>query len=158
MMKASLIAAFAALLALAPAALAAPGKPPADVATPGGVKLAVKIASVVAVPAGQEDVTVPVTLTLTNVSYDGVALESSNRCQIRIWKVIDSKDAGVENHTICTMEYAPQSNTLAAGERQSEDESITLHAAKYREGETYTLRYRFWGIFAEAKFTVKQAQ
>jgi hypothetical protein len=52
----------------------------------------------------------------------------------------------------------PQFNALAAGERQSEDESISLQAAKFREGETYTLHYRFWGVTGEAKFKVKQAQ
>ena len=146
-MKAKLIAAFAALLALAPAALAAPA----------GVTLTVKIAPVIALPAGEAEVTVPVTLSLANESDQSVTLKSSNRCEIHIWNVTDSKDVGVENHNICPMIYQPQSNPLAAGERQTGDESISLQAAKFHEGETYALHYRFWNILAEAKFTVKPA-
>ncbi len=147
-MKVKLTAAFAAMLALAPAAWSAP----AD------VTLTAKIAAIVAFPAGQDQVTVPVTLTLVNASEQAVTLESSNRCQIRIWSVTDSKGANVENHSFCTMEYAPQSNPLAAGERRTATENISLRAPSYREGETYTLHYRFWGISAEAKFAVKTAK
>jgi hypothetical protein len=146
--KANLTLAFAALLALAPAAWAAAA----------GVTLTAKIAPVVALPAGQDEVTVPVTLTLANTSDQAVTLESSNRCQTHIWNVTDSKGADVENHSFCTMEYAPQSNPLAAGERQTATEEITLQVANYRSGETYTLHYRFWGIFAEAEFAVKAAK
>jgi hypothetical protein len=120
--------------------------------------LGANIAPVIVLPAGQNEVTVPVTLTLANASDKAVTLESSNRCQIRIWNVTDSKGADVEDHTICTMEYAPQSNPLAAGERQTAAEKITPRAADYLEGETYTLHYRFWGISAEAKFAVKAAK
>ena len=146
-MKAKLIAALAALLAVAPPALAAPAC----------VTLTAKIAPVIALPAGEEDVTVPVTLTLANTSDQAVTLRTSNRCQIRIWKVTDSTGALVVNHNICPMIYQPQSNPLAAGERQTATEIISLRAANYREGETYTLHYRFWNIFAEAKFTLKPA-
>lgn len=144
-MKASLIAAFAAMLALAPSALAAP-----DVVT-----LTVKIARVVVLPDGQDDVTVPVMLTLANKSGEAVTLRTSNRCQIHIWKVTDSAGGIVMDHDICMMIYMPQTDTLAPGERQTENESISLKATKFREGETYTLHYRFWGIFAEAKFAMK---
>ncbi len=144
-MKPKLIAAFAALLALAPAALADP------------VTLTVKIAPVVVLPAGQEDVTVPVTLTLANVSDRAVTLQASNTCEIHIWKVTDSSGTEVVNHGICPMIYQPQSDTLAPGQRQTAQESIALHAADYRAGETYTLNYRFWNIVAEAKFAVKPA-
>ena len=147
-MKANLIAAVAALLALAPAALAAPA----------GVTLTATIAPVIALPAGQEEVTVPITLTLANASNQAVTLESSNRCQIRIWSVTDSKGEDVDDRTICTMEYMPQSDYLTAGERQRATEKITLRAAGYREGETYRLHYRFWGISAEARFAVKAAK
>ena len=146
-MKAKLIAAFAALLALAPAALAAPA----------GVTLTVKIAPVIALPAGEAEVTVPVTLSLANESDQSVTLKSSNRCEIHIWNVTDSKDVGVENHNICPMIYQPQSNPLAAGERQRATKKITLRAAHYRAGETYTLHYRFWGIFTEAEFKANAA-
>jgi hypothetical protein len=152
MMKANLITAFAALLVLTPSASVAP------VTTPAGVTLAVKIAHVVALPAGQEDVTVPVTLTLANTSDQPVTLRTSNRCQIHIWKATDSNSAVVMNHGICYMIYQPQFDTLAAGDRQTEDESISLQAAKFREGETYTLHYSFWGVFGETKFKVKRAE
>jgi hypothetical protein len=122
------------------------------------VTLTAKIAPVVVLPAGQDEVAVPVKLTLANASDRAVTLISSNRCEIRIWNVTDSKGTDVENHGICYMIYAPQSNTLAAGERQRATEKITLRAANYREGETYTLHYRFWGVPAEAKFTVKVAK
>lgn len=144
-MKQKLIAAFAALLALAPAALAGP------------VTLTVKIVPVVVLPAGQENVTVPVTLTLANVSDRAVTLQASNTCEIHIWKVTDSKGVVVTDHGICMMIYQPQSDTLAPGERQTADASISLHAADYRAGETYTLDYRFWGVSAEAEFAVKPA-
>ena len=148
MTKTNLIAAFAALLALAPAAWAAPA----------GVTLEAKVAPVIVMPAGEEDVTAPVTLTLANESDRAVTLRTSNRCQIQIWKVTDSTGGTVMNHGICPMIYQPQYNTLAAGERQTEDESISLQAAKCREGETYTLHYRFWGVIAEAKFTVNRGK
>lgn len=145
-MNANLIAGFAALLALTPAALAAP------------VTLAVKIAPVVILPAGQENVTVPVTLTLANPSDQPVTLKASNRCEINIWSVTDSKSGEVTNHGICMMIYQPQSNTLAPGALQTAEETMSLHAADYREGESYTLRYRFWGISAQVAFAVKQGQ
>ena len=148
MTKTNLIAAFAALLALAPAAWAAPD----------GVTLTAKIAPVVVLPAGQDEVAVPVVLRLANASDRAVTLKSSNRCEIRIWNVTDSSGGDVENHNICPMIYQPQAKPLAAGERQRATEKITLRAANYREGETYTLHYRFWGVFGEAKFAVKPAQ
>lgn len=61
----------------------------------------------------------------------------------------------VTDHGICMMIYQPQSNTLAPGAMQSEVKSISLSAADYREGETYTLHYRFWGVLADAPFVVK---
>ncbi len=147
-MKARLIAAFAALLVLAPGALAAPM----------GVALAVKIARVVTLPAGEENVTVPVALTLSNPSERTVTLQVANRCEVHIWKVMDAKGDNLENHGMCYMIYMPQYNTLAPGERQTEEESISLQAAQFHEGETYTLHYRFWNIFAEAEFKVQLAR
>jgi len=146
-MRASLMAACAAMLVLAPPASAAPD----------GVALRVKIARVVVLPSGEADVMVPVKLTLANKSDEAVTLQTSNRCQIHVWKVVDSEGIVLMNHDICPMIYQPQTDTLAAGERQAEDEGVSLQAAKFREGETYTLHYRFWNVFAEAKFTVRTA-
>ncbi len=143
-MKLKLIALFAALL-LSPAALADP------------VTLTVKIAPVVVLPVGQENVTVPVTLTLANVSDQAVTLQASNNCEVHIWKVMDSKGVVVTDHGMCMMIYQPQSDTLTPGERQTADASISLRAADYRVGETYMLDYRFWNISSEAKFAVKPA-
>lgn len=145
-MNAKLIAGFAALLALAPAALAAP------------VTLAVKIAPVVILPAGQENMTVPVTLTLANPSDQPATLTASNKCEINIWSVTDSKGGEVANHGICMMIYQPQTDTLAPGASQTAEETIALHAADYREGESYALHYRFWGVAADAAFAVKQGR
>jgi len=142
-MKTKLIAAFAALLALTPAALAAPAT------------LTVRIAPVVILSAGQENVTVPVTLTLTNSSDQPSTLRASNGCEINTWNVTDSKNTIVTDHEICMMIYQPQTNTLAPGASQLEVKSLSLRAADYREGESYTLHYRFWGIFADAPFVVK---
>jgi len=142
-MKMKLIAAFAALVALTPAALAAPAT------------LAVKIAPVVILTGGQENVVVPVTLTLANPSDQPATLKASNGCEINIWNVTDSKNTIVTDHGICMMIYQPQTNTLAPGASQSEVKSISLRTADYREGESYTLHYRFWGISADAPFVVK---
>jgi len=143
-MKANLIAALAALLALSPAALAAP------------VTLTVKLAPVVVLPAGQENAAVPVTLTLANPSDQPANLKASNKCAVAIWSVTDSTGGEVTNHDICPMIYQPQTDTLAPGATQTEEKSISLRAADYREGETYTLHYRFWGVLADAPFAVKQ--
>lgn len=145
-MKTKLIAVFAALLALAPSVWAAPA----------GVTLTMKIVPVIVLPVGQKDVTVPVTLTLA--TDKAVTLQSSNPCEIHIWNVTDANGGDVENHSFCTMEFEPQVNPLAAGERRTSNEFISLHAADYREGETYTLHYRFWGVSAETKFAVKQVK
>ncbi|MDE2135594.1 MAG: hypothetical protein KGM97_00365 [Alphaproteobacteria bacterium] len=144
-MKAPMIVVVTAMLASAPAAMAEP------------VTLTVKIAPVVVLPDGQENATVPVTLTLANASNQAVTLQASNNCEIHIWKVTDSKGTVVTDHGICMMIYQPQSDTLAPGAHQTADAGISLHAADYRAGETYTLDYRFWNISAEAKFAVKRA-
>jgi hypothetical protein len=148
-MKTKLIAAFAALLALTPAALAALAAP---------VTLTAKLAPIVVLPVGEENVTVPVTLTLANPSDQPATLKASNKCEINIWSVTDASGGEVTNHGICMMIYQPQSNTLAPGASQTAEESISLHAADYREDESYTLQYRFWGVSAQAAFAVKQGQ
>jgi hypothetical protein len=145
-MKTKLVTVFAALLALAPSVLAAPA----------GVTLTMKIVPVIVLPAGEKVVTVPVTLTLA--ADKAVTLQSSNPCAIHIWNVTDASGTDVENHSFCTMEFEPQYNPLTAGERRTSSQFISLHAADYRVGETYTLHYRFWGISAETNFAVKQAK
>ena len=147
-MKAKLTAVFAALLVLAPAAFAGPT----------GVISAVKIARVVSLPAGEENVTVPVTLTLINPTDHTETLQAPNRCAIHIWQVTDSTGAIMDDRSMCNMIFMPQTNALAPGERQSEEESITLQTAQFHDGETYTLLYRYWNISAEAKFIVKREQ
>ena len=146
-MRSSLIAAFAAMLVLAPPALAAPE----------GVTLHVKIARVVVLPSSEKDVAVPVKLTLANKTAEAVTLHASNACGVHLWNVKDSGGEIVADREICPMIYQPQTNTLAAGAHQTEITIISLPAAKFHAGEVYLLNYRLWGVAGEAKFKVKQA-
>ena len=144
-MRSSLI--LAAMLVLAPPALAAPD----------GVTLHVKMAHVVLLPSGQGDVMVPVKLTLANKSDEAVTLHASNACGVHLWNVKDSGGEVVADREICPMIYQPQTITLVAGAQQTENDTVFLPATKFYAGETYTLNYRLWGVAGEAKFKVNQA-
>jgi hypothetical protein len=127
---------------------------PALADTPEGVTLAIRIAPAVRLPA-KGQVAVPVKLTLTNTTGRDVVLHGTNRCAVKSWDIDDSHGQSLGYATMCPMIYQPQERQLAAGKTYREAASLMLDGDKFRAGETYTLRYRFWEVPGTAKFMVK---
>ena len=94
-------------------------------------------------------------LTLTNTAAAPVELSASNKCAIGLWSASDAQGEEVDGRTICPMIYMPQSHTLPPGDWQS-DAILAMDAAKFANGGHYKLHYRFWGVPADAVFTVRK--
>jgi len=123
-------------------------------APPPAVTLEIALASPVSLPAsGRADV--PVTLTLRNGSAAPVTLTGSNECVTHTWTVTDAAGQDVDGRTICPMIYMPRTHVLAPGEWRS-NAVLTLDAGKYAAGGHYALHYRFWGVSADAAFSIEK--
>jgi hypothetical protein len=93
-------------------------------------------------------------LTLTNTSALSVTLRRPNDCQVHIWTVSDSAGNLIDDRAICPMIFMQVALPLAAHGTFKTAQILPLAYDKYRDGGHYTLHYTFWGIKADAPFTV----
>ena len=121
-------------------------------AAPPPVTLKVGIPSPIALP-DQGKVELHVELVLTNPTAAAVTVTGSNRCVTHTWRVTDDQGNVVDDRSMCPMIYMPQEQMLAPGDWRSDD-GIVVDAAKYTDGGHYVLHYTFWGVSADAAFTV----
>jgi hypothetical protein len=97
-------------------------------------------------------------LTLTNTSPAAVTLQKANDCESHVWTVGDANGNTIDDRAICPMIFMPVNLPLAAHGTFTGTETVSLASAKYQNGAPYTLHYVFWGIKADAAFTVHVAQ
>jgi hypothetical protein len=97
-------------------------------------------------------------LTLTNISPAAVTLQKANDCESHVWTVSDADGNTIDDRAICPMIFMPVNLPLAAHGTFTGTETVSLASAKYLNGAHYTLHYTFWGIKADASFTVHVAQ
>jgi hypothetical protein len=99
-----------------------------------------------------------VKLTLTNSGAAPVTLQRPNDCQSHTWTVSDSSGQTIDDLSICPMIFMPVTLTIAAHGSSTGTEPVKIDNSKYQDGGHYTLHYAFWGISADAPFTVHVVQ
>jgi hypothetical protein len=160
------LAAGFAVAVLSPAAFAQTVAPaaPAAAATgttaPDGVFLSVAFPASVPMnvqPPEDDDRTqgAVASLSLAYLSQGAVSWQINNDCLTHTWTVTDASGAVVDSQNICPAIVQPVNKTLQAGQQANEDQTVGLHCFKYKEGQTYTLNYSYWGATGTANFTVK---
>ncbi len=96
-------------------------------------------------------------LALANTSSSPLVLQTSNDCQAHVWTVSDASGATIDDRAICPMIFMPVKLSLAAHGVFTTSQTVPLSYDKYRDGGHYMLHYTFWGLKADAPFTVHTA-
>ena len=99
-----------------------------------------------------------VTATLTNTTRSDFNLQAPTPCDVNFWELYDSSNNLVQSepHGMCPQHVVTAS--LPAGQTIRTDNVITLNGKLLESGETYTIKYKFWGYSSEASFTVAYAE
>jgi hypothetical protein len=97
-------------------------------------------------------------LALANTSSSPLALRSPNDCQAHVWTVTDANGNTIDDRNICPMIFMQVTLRLAAHGTFTTSQTVPLAYDKYRDGGHYTLHYTFWGLKADAPFTVHVVQ
>jgi len=153
--------AVALLCAVAAGCAASAQTPPPS--PPPAVKLAISFPADVTINhmsanGGEQILPETAQLTLTNASSSAVTLQKANDCESHIWTVSDANGNMIDGRNICPMIFMPVNLPLAAHGTFAGTQTVSLASAKYLNGGLYTLHYTFWGIKADAPFTVHVAQ
>lgn len=90
---------------------------------------------------------------LTNTGGAAESLFAATPCDIHYWELFDSSGALVQSEPpeLCVDVVAQ--HTLAAGQTLRGDSTVTLNGKLLKDGERYTLKYKFWGNACEDGFT-----
>jgi len=96
-------------------------------------------------------------LALNNTSSSPLTLQRPNDCQAHVWTVSDESGNTIDDRAICPMIFMPVSLSLAAHGTFTTAQTVSLAYDKYRDGGHYMLHYTFWGLKADAPFTVHLA-
>jgi hypothetical protein len=100
-------------------------------------------------------VNLPVTVAITNRTQATEMLHANDPCAVHHWEVADAAGQVVdrEKDEVCTQQI--QARVLDPGETLRAERSLTLDGKALRDGESYTLHYRFWGFAAEGRFRAR---
>ena len=102
---------------------------------------------------GSQNLAETIRLTLVNSSGKAVELKKANACESHVWTVADSTGQTIDDRAICPMIYMPVTQNIAPHGKLRARQRVTLDGSKYQDGGEYTLRYTFWGVAADVRFT-----
>jgi hypothetical protein len=103
-------------------------------------------------PNGKQDVTAEYLLTdLTNIT---ITLKANSDCESHTWTVTDPSGTVVDSSGPCTQVMLPVSVDVPPGKPVSGESLVSLHVPAYKEGTTYTIHYKAFGVEGTGDFTV----
>ena len=111
------------------------------------------------VPRAQQ-LSLPLVLHLDNASRQPQVLRSPD-CRPFRWLILGERAQFVQSQSAparCAADEELPPLELAAGERYSERQLVTLKLSRYRADATYRIRVRFWGMEREARFQLIAAE
>lgn len=91
---------------------------------------------------------------LTDLANEPITLSSASDCAAHAWTVTDPSGTVVDQSAACAAGGAPASLTVPQGKPVDESQIVTLKVFAYKEGLTYTLHYKAYGVEGTANFAV----
>jgi hypothetical protein len=93
---------------------------------------------------------------LTNLTNAPVTLKANSDCESHSWTVTDAAGTAVDHSADCPQGGQPVTLPVPYGKTVSGQSTVSLHVFDYKEGQTYTIHYRAFGVESTANFTVTQ--
>jgi hypothetical protein len=91
---------------------------------------------------------------LDDLTDSPITLTASNDCEAHTWTVTDSTGAVVDHSADCPQVVQPVSETVVQGKQTSGESTVSLHVFDYKEGQTYTIHYKAFGVETTSDFQV----